>query len=182
MHGHPSYMRDHHTPVLVPAHTTPLTARGQSRVLSTSQPRRTPRHNHRPCATVYPHHTSRMTAGEHRYPPHRNTKPYSIPPRCSHTSEPEPRTVRVLRVTPAPAPRVVAAEWAWFEPTRDHPYHLQPRSQPVPTWSTPHTTVTHTAPPVSVAWERVPLELPQPPPALPPPHHLLSVATLTRAT
>ena len=28
----------------------------------------------------------------------------AIPPRRSHRSEPEPRTVRVLRVTPAPAP------------------------------------------------------------------------------
>jgi hypothetical protein len=27
MHGHPSYMRDHHTPVPVPAHTTPLTTK-----------------------------------------------------------------------------------------------------------------------------------------------------------
>jgi hypothetical protein len=54
------------------------------------------------------YHTSRMTAGVHRYLCTNNQTLLAFPPHA-HPNEPEPRTVRVLRVTPAPAPSCVRA-------------------------------------------------------------------------
>jgi hypothetical protein len=90
--------------------------------LSTSQPRRTPRHNHRPCATVYPHHTSRMTAGEHRYPDIATRNPtrslHDAPTPASQSRVPcvysasHLHQLRCVRVVAAEGG--VSEEWAWF--------------------------------------------------------------------
>jgi hypothetical protein len=95
-----------HYPPALPTHqprtgfSLPPRPLAASTSLATSPPRTSP--HARPLvstATCTPHctNTKRATA---------------IPPRRSHPSEPEPRTVCVLRVTPAPAPScgVVAGE------------------------------------------------------------------------
>ena len=103
MIGHPCMEREHRTPTYPATHPItprPLTNQGYlcpleplaaSTSLATTPPRTSP-HARPLVSTATPHtatNTKRATA---------------IPPRRSHRSEPEPRTVRVLRVTPAPAP------------------------------------------------------------------------------
>ena len=81
-------------PPTPPPAVSPLEPHAASTSLATSPPRTSP-HARLLVSTATPHtatNTKRATA---------------IPPRRSHRSEPEPRTVRVLRVTPAPAPSCV---------------------------------------------------------------------------
>jgi hypothetical protein len=102
MIGHPCMEREHRTSTSPLPH--PRLAPTQSRP-GLSLPL-TARRVHQPRDLPTAYITSRSSTGEHRYPhTATNTKrATTIPPRRSHRSEPEARTVRVLRVTPAPAP------------------------------------------------------------------------------